>query len=440
MKTRNSRPRVLSAAALGAAVAVAATTLAAAPPAGASDRFHDGLPGVTPRAETAPVFDDEEGGNADADDPAIWRNAADPDRSLVITAVKEGGLRVYDLDARQVQAVAAPPAPGPEDAPGRFNNVDLVHGLRLSSGRADVAVSSDRGTDRLRFHRIDGGAAGAPPTDVTDAAAPRIFTASQEEVNEERTAYGLAAYTDRRTGRSYAVVSRAGTTEVALLELDATSAGTVTYRKVRTVALPAAFRLPGGGSWSPCGEPGELPQVEGMVVDTRTGTLYAGQEDVGVWRLPADLRGAPRLLDKVREFGVPAAYDEESDECLPAGEDPGLGGARLAADVEGLTLLPGGAGGAGRLIVSSQGDDTFAVYERGRYADGFRVVASGELDGAEECDGAAVLDAPLGSRYPDGLLVVQDGHVSPEDDDREATGFKFVDLAHVEAALGERRS
>jgi 3-phytase len=435
VKTRNSRTRVLT-----AAVAVVASTLAVAPTAGASGRSAGELPGVTPRAETAAVFDDEEGGNADADDPAIWRNPADPDRSLVIAAVKEGGLRVYDLDARQVQAVPAPPAPGPDDAPGRFNNVDLVHGLRLPSGRADVAVASDRGTDRLRFYRIDGArTAGAPLGDVTDAAAPRIFTASQDEVNEERTAYGLAAFTDRRTGRSYAAVSRAGTTEVALLELGVTPAGAVTYRKVRTVALPASFPLPGGGSWSPCGEPGELPQVEGMVVDPATGTLYAGQEDVGIWRIPADLRGTPELLDTVREFGVPAVYDEESDECVPAGADPGVGGTRLTADVEGLTLLPGGTGGGVRLLASSQGDDTFAVYESGRYAGGFRVVASDGLDGSEECDGAAVLDAPLGRRYPHGLLVVQDGHMSPEDAEREATGFKFVDLADVEAALDGRR-
>ena len=32
------------------------------------------LPAVTPRAETATLYDDEEGGNANADDPAIWRD------------------------------------------------------------------------------------------------------------------------------------------------------------------------------------------------------------------------------------------------------------------------------------------------------------------------------------------------------------------------------
>ena len=59
------------------------------------------------------------------------------------------------------------------------------------------------------------------------------------------------------------------------------------------------------------------------------------------------------------------------------------------------------------------------------------MTASGAVDGSEECDGAAVLNAPLGRRYPHGLLVVQDGHVTPAEAEREATGFKFVDLGKV---------
>ncbi|WP_226651263.1 phytase, partial [Streptomyces hydrogenans] len=118
------------------------TTLAAslALPAQAS-----GIDSVHPKAETAPLFDDETGGNANADDPAIWRNTAAPGRSLVIATAKQGGLRVYDLDARQVQSIPAPAGPSADDKPGRFNNVDLVHGLRLGGTRADVAVVSDRG-------------------------------------------------------------------------------------------------------------------------------------------------------------------------------------------------------------------------------------------------------------------------------------------------------
>lgn len=399
------------------------------------------LPGITPRSETAALYDDEAGGNSDADDPAIWRNSAEPGRSLVVATAKEGGLRVYDLDARQVQSVPAPAGPTPEDAPGRFNNVDLVQGLKLSTGRADLAVTSDRGNDRLRFYRIDRDRAGGPLTDVTDPAARPVFSADQEEINDQRTAYGLATWTDRATGRSYALVSRRETTSVALLELLPTRSGTVGYRKLRTIDLPSAFRLPDGTSWTPCLEPGELPQVEGMVVDPANGTLYAGQEDVGIWRLRADLTGTPQLIDKVREYGVPGTYDEATEECTP-GADPGFGGTRVSADVEGLTLLPE-SDGDGYLLASSQGDNTFAAYDReveddNEYEGGFRVTAaSATLDGSEECDGAAVLNAPLGRRYPNGLLVVQDGDETPQSDDRTATGFKFVDLADVMDALDD---
>ncbi|MFE9629661.1 phytase [Streptomyces sp. NPDC006463] len=398
------------------------------------------LPAVTARAETAALYDDEAGGNANADDPAIWRNAADPGRSLVVATAKEGGLRVYDLDAQQIQSVPAPSGPAPGDAPGRFNNVDIIHGLRLSTGRADLAVTSDRGNDRLRFYRIDPARPGGPLTDVTAPAVRPVFSADQHEVNEQRTAYGLATWTDRATGRAYALVSRRETTTIALLELVATGSGTVDYRKVRTLDLPSSFRLPNGASWSPCAKPGELPQVEGMVVDPADGTLYAGQEDIGIWRLRADLTTAPQLVDKVREYGRPGTYDEATEECTP-GPDPGFGGRRLTADVEGLTLITQ-PDGDGYLLASSQGDDTFAAYDResdegNEYEGGFRVTASRTLDGSEECDGAAALGAPLGSKYPKGLLVVQDGHETPQATDRTATGFKFVDLGKVLEALGD---
>ncbi|MFH8658518.1 phytase [Streptomyces afghaniensis] len=432
MRTHRT-PRRTAALVLGTALLALLTPARA----GADD---EGLPTVTPAGETPALYDDEAGGNSDADDPAIWRNAADPGRSLVIATAKEGGLRVYDLDARLVQSLPAPRPPAEDDAPGRYNNVDLVTGLRTSTGRADVAVVSDRGNDRLRFYRIDPSKPGGPLTDITDPATAPVFSTDQAEINDQRTAYGLATWQDESTGRSYALVSRRERTRLALVELKPTASGTVTYQQVRTLDLPASFRLPNGTTWSPCAEPGELPQVEGMVVDPASGTLYAGQEDIGIWRIRADLTGKPVLVDKVREFGVPGVYDEETEECA-AGADPGYGGDRLSADVEGLTLFQE-PGGDGYLLASSQGDDTFALYDRevsedNEYEGGFRVgAASATLDGAQECDGAAVLNAPLGSRYPNGLLVVQDGHETPEVPDgeggtRTATGFKFVDLGDV---------
>ena len=179
-----------------------------------------------------------------------------------------------------------------------------------------------------------------------------------------------------------------------------------------------------------------------MVVAPANGMLYAGQEDIGIGRMRADLTGTPKLIDKVREYGVPGTYDEETEECTP-GIDPGFGGTKVSADAEGLTLLTE-SDGDGYILASSQGDNTFAAYDReledaSEYEGGFRVAAPNDtLDGSEECDGAAVLNAPLGSKYPNGLLVVQDGHDAPGDGD--PTNFTFVDLAKGRTGSARRHS
>jgi 3-phytase len=87
------------------------------------------LNAVVPQRETPPLFDDEAEGNADADDPAIWLHPQHPHLSLVIGTKKDGGLGVYALGGHEVQAILAPPTPSPEDAPGRFNSVDIAYGV-----------------------------------------------------------------------------------------------------------------------------------------------------------------------------------------------------------------------------------------------------------------------------------------------------------------------
>src|SRR5690242_2114886 len=122
--------------------------------------------------ETTPQFDDDAGGNADADDPAIWVNRADRARSLVFGTKKNAGLDVYDLKGRTLQSIPA--------APGRFNNVDVVEGFKLAGKPRDLVVTSDRGLDRLRIFAIDPNGA-TPLTDVTVANAPLVFSSSAEE-------------------------------------------------------------------------------------------------------------------------------------------------------------------------------------------------------------------------------------------------------------------
>ncbi|GAB3137278.1 phytase [Micromonospora sonneratiae] len=437
---QNRRGRLLTAAAIAIAMTVSPFSAQAAQTAG--------IPEVEAELETPALFDDDAGGNANADDPAIWLHPTHPARSVVIGTAKEGGLFAYSLSGSVLQAVPVPAPPRPGDEGGRFNNVDLLYDVKVGGTPRDLAVVSDRGRDQLRVYRIDPAAArvgAAPLVDVTDPAAPLIFSVDQDEVNEQRTVYGLAAWQDRATGRSYALVSRRDTTELALLRLIATPAGRVTYTVERTLTMPASFTLPNGANWQPCLEPGEDPQFEGMVVDARTGTLYAGQEDVGIWRMPATLLGTPVLVDRVREYGVPATYDPATDECT-YGTDPGYGGTHLSSDVEGLTIYYRGAG-RGYLLASSQGENAFAVYQlqgANAYQGHFRVVADDDPDdpdGSEVCDGAAVLNVPLGSTFDEGLLVVHDGENTPVAVDengevRENTNFKFVKWDDVAEEAG----
>lgn len=432
---------------LAAGLAVLATVLSTAAATAATPPLpgNTGVPPVFASAETPPLYDDEAGGNANADDPAIWYNSAHPGSSLVLGTAKEGGLDVFGLDGHAVQRLPAPAAPGADAAPGRFNNVDLLPGLRFPDGsRADVAVVTDRGRDRIRFYRIDGGNPAAPLTDVTDTAVPRAFSATEADVDDQFTAYGTAAWHDPRTGRSYVLASRRHTAQVGLFEVRVTAAGTVTYQHVRTITLPSTFRLPGGGTWSPCEDPGTGPQAEGLVVDAARGVAYIGQEDIGIWKVPVSLRGAPRLVDRTKQFGIPAVYDAASDECVP-GADPGYGGRHLTADTEGLTLFRAPSGRQ-YLIASSQGDYTYSVYDtsRGdRWTGAFRVAAGPAIDGSEETDGIASSALPMGPAFPHGLFVAQDGYNAPGagesgDGDRTDTNYKLVDLSAVLRAAGAR--
>ncbi|RYE71235.1 MAG: phytase, partial [Oxalobacteraceae bacterium] len=77
---------------------------------------------VMAAGETEPVGT----GNADAaDDPAIWRNAANPAASLIVATDKKAGLHIYTLDGKSRFF----------DPSGRLNNVDL-----MDMGAAGVIV------------------------------------------------------------------------------------------------------------------------------------------------------------------------------------------------------------------------------------------------------------------------------------------------------------
>lgn len=334
----------------------------------------------------------------DADDPAVWVNPDDAGNSLVVGALKNGGLATFNLDGTVAQDLSVP------YGDRRYNNVDVLYNFEVGGKTVDLAIATDRRNDTLTIWAID------PATrQLTDITAPSLSADSASIFgidNGSETAYGLATYTSVN-GQSYAFVSQRESNKIAQLELIANTDGTIGAKTVRTLSAPV-----------PPGKELEDAQFEGMVVDKELGYLYAGQEQRGIWKYlaepMADSQGT--LIQAVKPEG---------------GE--------LTADVEGLTIYYG-KNGAGYLLASSQGDSTYAVYSRDgdRYLGSFAVGSNGAIDGAQQSDGTEVINLPLGDKYPQGLFITQDGDNLPaviEDGENINTNFKFVPWEQVAQAF-----
>ncbi|WP_245894986.1 phytase [Nostoc cycadae] len=363
----------------------------------------DLIPTVAPTVETSPALLDDDIQNADADDPAIYVNATNSADSLVLTSVKNGGLRVYNLSGELLQTF------NPGDI--RYNNIDLQYGFKLGDSTIDIAVASDRENDQLAIFKINPNPTtpGEYLEDITDSSISTIFQAAPFNPpysSSSRSAYGLALYRSPQTNDYYAFVSRRQTGDVAQLKLIDKGNGQIGAELVREFTIPTTE--------------GRSPQTEGMVVDQETGYLYIGQEDVGIWKFDAEPFGnnTGTLIDRVRA----------------------LGGSNLTDDVEGLTIYYG-SDGQGYLLASSQGDNTFVAYNRAgnnQYIGSFAVGNNGSIDSVQESDGADVINVPLGANFPSGVFITQDGSNEPgviADGENISSNFKFVPWENIANAF-----
>ena len=231
----------------------------------------DSLPAAQPVLET-PYTVDEEGNleaalTGDSDDPAIWINPENPEQSLVIVTLKDGGLATLDLNGEIVEEIL--PAPFGEI---RYNNVDLVYDFQLGEETVDFAVASDRENDTLAIWKID------PETlQLVDVTSDNILETIFGVDDGEQTAYGLATYKSPISGISYAFVTQADSNQFAQLELVDNGSGEVGANLVRTFELPV-----------PTGEP-EDSQSEAIVVDQELGFVYLAMEnEVGILKFQAE--------------------------------------------------------------------------------------------------------------------------------------------------------
>lgn len=309
---------------------------------------------VTARAETPPVGTAREDA---ADDPAIWRNPANPAASLIVGTDKKGGLYVYDLKGAQKSFLSA----------AGLNNVDLID---ISGGRV-LVIASDR----------------------SDLTTVNLFMALLDTATGKLTPAGKIAV---GPGEGYGICMVKPAGSEGVIAFSAPKSGTI----YRTVIKEAAGVFTGTTTTL-----AQVPtQTEGCIADPRTGTLFIGEEDAGIWAIDMTT-GAKRLV---------AAIDNKL----------------LVADVEGLAIAPEGKDG-GYLVASSQGDNAYAVFGLpdmspvGRFR-----IAQGAFGSVEETDGIELDNRDFGPDFPKGIFIAQDGVNAPS-----AQNFKYARWDEVLAAL-----
>jgi 3-phytase len=304
-----------------------------------------------------------------ADDPAIWVNPRDPSRSVVIATDKNLGINVYDLDGRLIQSLRD----------GRMNNVDVRDGLIVDGKPRTIVAASNRTDKTIALYWLD------PATRKLSSAGDAVPTGLSNP-------YGFCMYAD--ASGIYAFVNNGDDGLYRQWRITA-AGGKAVAEKVRDFTV---------GS-----------QAEGCAADDETGALYVNEEDVALWKYSAKPDGGDA---RTKVDGVDG----------PNG---------LVADLEAVEVWAG-RDGKGYIVVSNQGADSYAVYRRegdNAFVGLFHIVADPErgIDGVSETDGLDVVSANLGPKYPQGLLVVQDGrNLAP----RERQNYKYVSWKDVAESLG----
>ena len=393
------------------------------------------LAGLNPAFADIPVFQaDHEttpvpAGTNDTDDPAIWLHPESPGNSLIIGVSKnkkktggQAGIGIYNLEGVLVEFILH----------DRLNNVDLRYNVSSGEKTIDLAVASNRDRKGLSLFAVS-------ENDIRLVQDIELHTANDEAITEEP--YGLCLGQNKQGGRLYAFSPM----KSGLIYQHAihSSNGQFELDHIRTIDTSRYLGRPVDQHlinvtvnevvWEKDLEKEELIaeiteelhdrfQLEGCVVDDANNMLYYGMENLGVFKVNLNSRNDehPVLIARVLKAKSAPGADR-----IEEGEP------RIINDIEGLGLLHG-PDGQGALIVSVQGLDEFALFDRktDSYIGSFRL-EHGASDPVTETDGLDIISSPLGPDYPEGLLVVHDHENTDSNNNVLNANYKLTSLTEL---------
>ena len=312
-----------------------------------------------------------------ADDPAIWVHPRKPEQSLIFGSNKKGGLAAYNLEGEEVAYYPL----------GNINNVDVLNGLSLGDSTISIVGGSNRSSQSIEIFKIH------PQTGVLEDIKVRDFPVDTQLIDD---IYGFCFAMSTQTGKAYCLINGKNGLAQQYEMLDAE--GKLDLKLVRSIQFET--------------------QTEGMVADNENNFLYVGEEQRGIWKL---------------------SLDPESGSDKTFVKNSGTDNPQINYDVEGITLYQKGS--QGYLLASSQGNFSYAVFDRrgeNDYLGSFKIVSQDNIDGVEETDGLDVVADSISPEYPNGILVVQDGF-NYEEEVLKPQNFKMLDLTPILDSLAAQK-
>ncbi|KQB38534.1 phytase [Flavobacterium aquidurense] len=284
----------------------------------------------------------------DTDDPSIWIHPTDASKSIIVGTDKDtdGALYAFDLKGKIVAK---------SEVLKRPNNVDIAYGLVIHGKKVDVAVTTERESNKIRVFSL-------PDLKAIDNGGIAVF-----EGEELRDPMGIALYTRKSDGKIFAIVGRkSGPSGSYLWQYELSGNG-----KFATAKVVRKF-----GAYS------GKKEIEAIAVDNELGTVLYCDEQFGIRKYKAD----PALNDN-KEIAL-------------------FGKTGFKADNEGIAIYKK-TDSTGYILVSNQQANTFMVYPReGTKGNPNDYPLLAEIPTSTiECDGADVTSINLGGNFKNGLFV-----------------------------------
>jgi len=284
----------------------------------------------------------------DTDDPSIWIHPTDASKSIIVGTDKDtdGGLYAFDLNGKILKKSITLKRP---------NNVDIAYGLLIDGKKVDIAVTTERESNKIRIFSL-------PDLTPIDNGGIEVF-----EGESLRDPMGIALYTRPGDKKIFAIVGRkSGPSGSYLWQYELSGSG-----KFATAKVVRKF-----------GDYSGKKEIEAIAVDNELGTVLYCDEQFGIRKYKAD----PALNDN-KELAL-------------------FGKTGFKADNEGIAIYKK-TDSTGYILVSNQQDNTFMVYPReGAKGNPNEYPLLAEIPTSTiECDGADVTSINLGGKYQNGLFV-----------------------------------